>query len=112
MTVCIAAVCEENSDDPKIILCTDRKVSSALGSAETMLKSRIIGTRWRCLTAGKDTDILSLLRLLKNHFMSPSNIDETNVLSLVRNALNERKKEKADEIIQGKFGIPYTDFLA
>jgi hypothetical protein len=43
MTVCIAAICEENTADPKIVLCTDRKISSALGSSEQTLKIRVVG---------------------------------------------------------------------
>jgi hypothetical protein len=112
MTICIAAICDENTDDRKIILCTDRKVGGALGTAETMLKSRTLGVaEWRCLTSGTDTEILCALRLLKNHFGRASYIDERNVLKLARDALNERKKDKADELIQGKFGISYDEFL-
>jgi hypothetical protein len=112
MTICIAAVCDENTDDRKIILCTDRKISSALGSAETSLKSRTLGLEsWRCLTSGSDIDILCTLRLLQNIFRDENNIDETNVLALVRAALNNRKRDKAEELIQGKFGISYMEFL-
>lgn len=111
MTVCIAAVCEENIA-PKIVICTDRKVGGALGSAETMLKTRWIGNGWKCLTSGTDNDILATLRLFKNHVNKEQIIDETNVLRIVRAALNERKFDKANELIQGKFAIPYSEFLA
>ena len=65
MTVCIAAICDENTDDKKIVVCTDRKISSALGSSETILKSRALGFEdWRCLTAGSEPDILCTVQLL------------------------------------------------
>jgi len=112
MTVCIAAVCEENTDDRKIVLCTDRKISSALGSAETTLKSRSLGVEsWRVLTSGADRDIQSTLRLLKQRFSESESIDETNVLSIVRAALNQRKKDKADELVNGRLAISYSEFL-
>jgi hypothetical protein len=113
MTVCIAAVCELNSDDPKIVICTDSQVGGSLGTADTMLKIRTITPVWRCLTAGTDTDILGLLRLVRLHFArAKGEIDETTVLSIVRAALSARKAEKVDELIQGRFAIPYSEFLA
>ena len=45
MTVCMAVICEE-ADNPKIIFCSDRKISSALGNSETMLKVRTLGHNW------------------------------------------------------------------
>jgi hypothetical protein len=117
MTVCIAAVCEQDRDDPKIIICTDRKVSSALGSADTMLKSRTIKLgvggepSWLCLTSGTDTAILAIMRSLKEKFRSQV-IDDTNAVRLVREALNERKGQLVEELIQGKYAISYQDFLA
>lgn len=114
MTVCIAAVCEENTTDPKIILCTDRKVSSALGSSETMSKVRsIVPNKWSCLTSGTDSHILATLLHLQEQFREhKGTVDETNALSLVRAALNKRKLEMAEECIRGKFGISYTEFMA
>ena len=88
------------------------KVSGTLGSAETMLKIRVIGDSWRCLTSGIDNDIFATIRLLKNHIQKEQAIDETNILKVVRSALNERKRDKADELIQGKFAIPFFEFLA
>lgn len=111
MTVCIAAVCEENTPDAKIILATDTKVSGALGSSETMLKNRFLSPSWRCLTSGSDTDIIATVALLKKHFRKAA-VDETNVVHVIRTALNERKSEKANELIQGKYAISYTEFLA
>lgn len=43
MTVCIAAECQNTaSGEAKIIMCSDGKVSSALGSAEVKLKQRVL----------------------------------------------------------------------
>jgi hypothetical protein len=98
MTVCIAAECEVNTDDPKIIMCTDTKLSGSLGSSETMLKTRALAPLWRCLTAGADADLLGLLRLLKNEFSAATGgerkIDETNALQMVRTSLLMRERPK------------------
>jgi predicted GNAT family N-acyltransferase len=94
------------------ILCTDRKISSALGSAETTLKSRTLGVEsWRCLTSGTDSDILCAVRLLQDELIRANEIGPANILQIIRTALNKRKHEKVDELIQGKFGISYKEFL-
>lgn len=115
VTVCIAAVCEENTDDPKLIACADSKISTALGSSNTALKIRAMigngGVQWRCLTSGGDEDILAVLRLLKIGFRAAP-VDETNIVHVTRTALHTRKLDKANELVQGKFAIPYAEFLA
>ena len=58
MTVCIAAACRDGSG-PKIVLCTDKKSSSSLGSAETARKAVKLAMNWWCLTAGTEADILA-----------------------------------------------------
>jgi hypothetical protein len=62
--------------------------------------------------SGSDSEYLTTLRLLRQRFRAAGKIDETNVLQLTRAALNERKQEKADELIQTKFGISYSEFLS
>lgn len=111
MTVCIAAVCDRYRDDRKIILCTDWQVSTPLGRADTKLKQRSLSTKWICLTAGIESEILSLLKLLKTRFISCS-VDETTATTLVGDALLERKKEKINEYLHGQYGIGYDDFLS
>jgi hypothetical protein len=88
VTVCIAAVTAEL--DRKIILCTDEKASSALGSSET-LKIRPAGN-FQCLVSGTDTDIVAVMRLLRRSLAAPE-IDETNLLPAVRSALFQKKRK-------------------
>jgi hypothetical protein len=115
MTICIAAVCDDKREalPAKIVLCYDWKVSTAIGSAETKHKMKHIGRGWRALFAGNESEMLALTFLLRNQFSWKSStiIDETNVVGLVRNAINTRKKEKADELTQGRYAISYDDFL-
>src|ERR1700722_9320835 len=115
MTVCIAATCRMASADPQLILCTDWKTSSALGSAETHFKQRILrpdGT-WHALTSGTESDILPLIQCLKNEFNKDGiRVDDTNITGLIRNAILNRKKEKSDEYIISRFGMTYDDFVA
>jgi hypothetical protein len=111
MTVCIAATCDGGIGESKIVVCTDQKIGGALGSAETMLKARTICKNWWCLTAGTDSEIFAINILLRKHFHAASYVDDRNIVTLVRAALNERKMDKANELIQGKYAISYTEFL-
>src|SRR5436190_19651009 len=98
VTICIAVGCDQDSDDRKIILCTDRLLSSVLGSTETGIKIRFMGQNWSCLTAGDETDIVGLLWKLHHKFDKATNeptvIDETNVGTFIRDAWAEQKRQK------------------
>jgi hypothetical protein len=38
-------------------------------------------------------------------------LDDTNIVKLIRDALNDRKRALADEFTQGRYGMSYHDFL-
>ena len=109
MTVCIAAVCGL-PNDPAIVICTDGKGSTALGSKENMLKMRPVFNGWYCLTAGSEDDLIALRYLFKSKLMALPLLDETNVLPAVREAMQERKAQKADEFTQKNWGLTYSAF--
>jgi 20S proteasome alpha/beta subunit len=111
MTVCIAAVCRQN-DEPAIVICADEKISSELGSAETAFKMGLIGgNRWTCLTAGPESDILSLKRFVDAELGNAGDIDETNLIPRCTEALRKRKSEKATMFTSSRFGMTYENFL-
>lgn len=113
VTICIAAGCG-TVDDPsakQIILCTDWRASSSLGASETMLKQRPVGEGWMCLGAGVESEILALHSLLQAGIGSESEVDETNIVTIVGNALKARKLQKADEYTVSRYGISYNDFI-
>jgi hypothetical protein len=112
MTICIAAICNEFRGDCKILLCHDWQISSELGSAEVRNKATHLGKGVYCLSSGTDGEVTAALIHLKHKFDSEKDpIDERNFTKLVRNALLERKAEKCDEFIRGRFAISYDDFL-
>src|SRR6185437_5010936 len=113
MTVCIAGACltlqnPTNAYEQAVLICTDSQSSSSLGRTETALKMRVINGEWLALSAGYETEIESALLALRNTFRSQLLVDETNIVSLVRTALQQRKRDKIDEFIRGRFGIPYS----
>jgi 20S proteasome alpha/beta subunit len=101
----------ETKGNYRIVLCTDWRVSGPLGSAETKLKLRALPRGWYCLTAGTESEINCIVPKLREELSTASEVNETNITSLVRNVLNNRKKEKIDEFIRGRYGISYDDFL-
>lgn len=117
MTVCIAAACQGSKPREKyLILCSDRLGSSYYGSSETLLKIFLLAGKWRLLVAG-DHDEIKYMNMRFSKIFIESEIDkvsftEETALSLVRSVLNERKKEKANELTNSRYGINYSDFLA
>ena len=109
MTVCIAAVCGA-AFDRTIILCTDGKASNALGSKEAMLKDRALAKGWRCLSAGTDFEINSLLPLFEARIRGLAKVDETNIKPAIEGALQERKTQKADQYTRLKWGLSFEEF--
>jgi hypothetical protein len=113
MTIGIAAVADLGGKDLKkaIVFCSDSRMSGPLGTAELKSKDHMIREGWICLVSGYETEALAVVSLLKKHFERPDTVDETNVKMLVQAALNERKLEKIEELIQGKLAISYEDFI-
>jgi len=110
MTICIVAE-YGTREDRGLILCSDWKASTALGSSETSYKQHFLPHNWYALGAGSESDILSFVALLKLEFDAVKEINETNVQSLIRGAIQKRKNQKADEYISSKFGVSYKDFI-
>ncbi|MCV0385659.1 MAG: hypothetical protein K5821_04410 [Nitrobacter sp.] len=110
VTVCIATICDSGK---KIIVCSDTLISGPLGSAETMLKTRMV-SGWTCQTAGDQADILSFLGILSpamRRAKAQGGITESNIGILVRDSLAAAKKQKVDEVIKGQYAISYDDLL-
>ena len=110
MTVCIAATARLPEDDSQcIVLCTDRRTSSALGSSETALKQRWLDKHWRILTAGTETDINSLFRAFYHGFHEEK-IDAASVDAAIKNVLFARKRDMVDLYVRSRFGLSYDEF--
>src|ERR1700720_36956 len=96
VTVCIAAKCKDK-DEHKLVLCTDQKISSALGSSDAMLKNRMLGHGWRALVAGSETGLLRLVQHYRNAMSATQAVTGGNVDALMRKPALDRKREHAEE---------------
>ena len=110
MTVCIAAACRDGNEK-KIVVCTDKKLSSALGSAETSFKAPPLPNGWHCLTAGDEPDIHALWKLYQIRFMEPENLTAITIDASMKAPLHQRKAQLAEEYIQRRFAISYEEFM-
>jgi 20S proteasome alpha/beta subunit len=110
MTVCMAAACK-TGDNRKIMLCADHKSSSILGSSETARKEVPIGSGWYCLTAGTESAILGLVRLLKVEFNDDNNIKPETIDATIKRVLYQRRNELVEEYSQLRFSFSYNGFI-
>jgi hypothetical protein len=98
VTVCIAAICQIN-DNPKIVICSDRQIGSALGTSE-IHKQGDLRPGWMFQFAGRVDAAKTMLPLLKVYFKTHSGgIDEANIIEIAHSVVSERKRQLASEII-------------
>jgi hypothetical protein len=110
MTVCIAAACDEDESNC-IVLCSDWRVSGALGSAETMLKQKWLPKNWWLLVSGIESDINALTLALRAAFEDADTVDDRNAPSIVRDTLNARKKQNTLPDVQ-RLDLAYVSCAA
>ena len=113
MTVCIAAACFHDPKDKKrrIVMCSDTKLTSSLGSMEGSLKQVFLPNGWCCLTSGNEPDILALVRLYKAQFKDKANLQAETIDASIKAPLYRRKSELAEEYVQRHLGRSYDYFL-
>jgi hypothetical protein len=111
VTICIAATCQIN-DDPKIVVCSDRRFSSDFGNSEKGQKQCELRPGWQALFANEADAARTALPKLRTEFQEHSGyIDETNILQIVKTALEKRKVEINDQYIIGQIGCNYDWFM-
>jgi hypothetical protein len=111
MTVCIAAACDFAATEPKVILCSDTQLSGSLGSTQALHKQFVLAPGWFAAFSGAPDAARDLFIRMRRKFLFMKVEDENTVLSLVREAMNERKKMLSDEYVNSKFAMSYDDFL-
>lgn len=72
MTVCIAAACMDG-DEHAIVVCSDGKGSTPLGSKEQMMKIRLLPHRWEVCTSHRGPNQLSGIPIGR---LAPSHLGE------------------------------------
>jgi 20S proteasome alpha/beta subunit len=110
MTVCIAAICRDE-DQEKIVLCSDRRMSSGLGGSEVGRKEHALSHGWRCLVSGDEDHFLALIRLYRIHFLDEARLTYEKIDAAMKAPLYERKKDIAEEYIRKRFAFSHDEFV-
>jgi 20S proteasome alpha/beta subunit len=106
VTLCIAAACQYRNK-PRIITCTDWKVSSSFGSAENADKLRWIKKpNWVALTAGGATASDALVRMYRQS-LSSEEITEENALGVFTRVAHDRLAQMKNAHVVRTLGVTY-----
>jgi len=109
MTLCIAAECDDATDCPKVVLCSDcERSADAVGRSETEDKVGFIRKGWPVLVAGELDRADDLLRVYSEYFNRPSvTINESNILVHFRRPAAIQKRRLVDEYLLQSFAFDY-----
>jgi 20S proteasome alpha/beta subunit len=115
MTVGIVAICNTGlpggQSDERIVICTDWRISTQLGSSDTLYKLASVTPHFRCVFAGDPSEAKAVISRLQRIFRAAEVVDETNILTLVRSALYEQRAEKRNALAQTRYGMDHDDVL-
>jgi len=105
MTVCIAASCFEDEENPCIVLCRDwRGEVQGVGSADTFSKIRRLSSTWITLLANNMQRAEELIIRFEDHLRTVS-LTEVNFPDEVRKVFSKYKKDMADSFSKNKYGF-------
>ena len=110
MTVGIAVACDWNNT-PKIVMCSDFLISSGIGSVDNYQKCWVLKNGWYSAWSGEKSAINILGKHYVNYLSGVSAISDENISTHLRQPLQNRKRELANEFVQSKFAMSYEDFL-
>jgi hypothetical protein len=112
VTICIAAACHHSREGgPKIILCSDWRISGPLGSSDTKHKQDWLPGGHRCLIAGDPREATAIVHMMRAKFLAAGKINETNIKKLVEDSLYERRVEKRNALAQAEFGMSHSEVM-
>jgi hypothetical protein len=114
MTVCIAAICDWTTDDPKIVQCSDKRSSSGWGTLENRFKVRPLTGGWTLMCAGSENEISAVTRLLESKLIDAvgtgTALDESTIGPILDGTLEARKRQRIESLVQSRYGISYDEF--
>ena len=109
VTVCIGAICSEESE-PRIVLCRDwRGEVPEVGITDAVIKRRHLSKEWVALLAGNTARAEELCiryeSYLKTHILTEANLTQE-----IRQVFHDYKKELVSSYLQSSYGISF-DYL-
>jgi 20S proteasome alpha/beta subunit len=93
-----------------VVFCTDKRVESEIGSAETEEKIRWLSPRWYVLAAGPLDEVQELIEIYRSHLDRVS-IATGSVLEELRIPPRLLRKRMAEALIHQRVALSYEEFL-
>jgi hypothetical protein len=111
MTVCIAAACEENIDEPRIVLCRDwRSEVPNVGSSDNQLKFRNLSQQWVALLAGNVSRAEELCIRFETH-LKTTEFAEDNLVDEARAVFHAYKETLANSWLKTTYGFSFKHLI-
>jgi 20S proteasome alpha/beta subunit len=117
VTLCIAALSNDwdlNVNHPplrNIVCCFDKRVETTTAGSDTAYKFRKVSANWAALIAGTVSRAEELITIYTTNL--PTDVTpEPALLEILRQPPQILKRRLADEYVQNRLGVSYTDFLA
>ena len=115
MTICIAAVCQQDRDnkEPRIVLCSDWKAETEFGGSETSDKLRTLPKGWVALFADTQSRAEELIAQYETHLRTLSVIaDDKQLFAEMKKPAQRQKEILANDYIQHTLGISYAQLVS
>jgi hypothetical protein len=111
MSLCIAAIAKEKDAD-RVVICTDKQVSTSHEKAETETKGRIIAHDLMVLYAGIISNAHELVGIYIKHLnRHPLNLKNDDPFEPLRTPPQVYRQRQINELVQARLGISYDRFL-
>lgn len=115
MTLCVAAVCGDDGEDPDgpaIVVAADYQIEQGIAGAEIFQKCTYLNSmKWLSLMAADEIARAEELNRLLDAHLQASTIGRYTAVDTVKEAVYKFQTNLIDEWIHGKFGISYDYYL-
>jgi hypothetical protein len=108
MTVCIAAICQEDkqNNEPRIVLCYDWKSESEFGGSETADKLRLLPKGWVALMADTLSRCEELVAQYETHLRKLEEvIDDKQLFEEMKKPAHKQKEVLANDYLWQTLGV-------
>lgn len=114
MTICIAAICEASSKEPKIVICADRLVSAGIQFEHANPKIKVITSDCWVLTSSQDSlksyEIIKNVRNKAEVELTSTPVTMMNIVELFKKECVAVYKEEVEREVLLKYGLTLDSF--
>jgi hypothetical protein len=115
MTVCIAAICQQDkaNKDSRIVLCLDWRSETEFGGSETSDKLRTLPKGWVALMSDSMSRCEELIAQYETHFRELKEVaDDKALFEEMKKPAHKQKETLANDYLRQVLGISYADLVS